>query len=260
MPTELAFLKPLLATLLLPPAGSLLLALLGWMLVKRKLHSFGSAVIVLSLLSLWTLSCNSTAIWLDRQFLPQTIYINPSEAGSFLREQQVQAIVVLGGGAESANREYGAAQPSEATISRMHYGVVLAKQSGLSLGFSGGQGHAASPQSDTEAAAVARWLSQLSLPALRWNEGKSRDTRENATLTAAMLKKDGVQRIALVTHAWHMPRAKRAFEAAGLTVTAAPMAFAEPVSSPLLEWLPSAHGLTHSRQVLRELLGLILGQ
>jgi uncharacterized SAM-binding protein YcdF (DUF218 family) len=259
MSFELAGLKPILTTLILVPAGPLLLMAMGWMLLRRY-KLLGRALIVASMAALWMLSCNAVAVWLDQQFLPQTAHIAPANMSSFLRNEQVQAIIVLGGGAESASREYGAAQPSGATIARMHYGVVLAKQTGLPLGFSGGQGHAASAQSDTEAAAVARWLAQLSLPPLRWLEGSARDTRENAALTAALLQKENVSHIALVTHAWHMPRAKRAFEAAGLTVTPAPMAFTEPVSSPLLEWLPSAEGLTHSRQILREWLGLVMGQ
>ena len=63
-------------------------------------------------------------------------------------------------------------------------------------------------------------------------------------------------RIALVTHAWHMPRAQRAFANAGLGVTPAPMGFTEPLHSPGLEWLPSVEGLRHSKEILRELLGM----
>jgi uncharacterized SAM-binding protein YcdF (DUF218 family) len=256
---ELAGLKPVLTALTLPPAGPLLLMGLGWLFLRR-FKILGLPLMLASAAALWILSCNATPVWLDQHLLPQTAHIDPANVTSFLRNERVQAIIVLGGGAESASREYGAAQPSGATIARMHYGVVLAKQTGLPLGFSGGQGHAASAQSDTEAAAVSRWLAQLSLPPLLWLEGSARDTRENAVFTATMLQKENINHIALVTHAWHMPRAKRAFEVAGLTVTPAPMSFTEPVGSSLLEWLPSADGLTHSRQILREWLGLIMGQ
>lgn len=260
MPVEIAYLKPVLTALALPPGGLILLALFGLLLASRGSKRLGHATLFVSLALLWAVSCNGVAIWLDRNILPQTAVITPSEAKQTLLGHKAQAIIVLGGGAEFASREYGAAQPSGATVARMHYGVVLAKQSGLPLGFSGGQGRAANSQSDTEAAAMARWLAQLSLPPLRWLEGSARDTRENAALTAVLLQKDNVTHIALVTHAWHMPRAKRAFEAAGLTVIPAPMSFTEPVGSPLLEWLPSADGLMHSRQILREWLGLVMGQ
>jgi uncharacterized SAM-binding protein YcdF (DUF218 family) len=65
-----------------------------------------------------------------------------------------------------------------------------------------------------------------------------------------------VQHIALVTHGWHMPRSQKHFEEAGFKVLPAPTGLIRPLERPLLEWLPSAHGLTASRQVLREWLAL----
>ncbi|HEX5286295.1 MAG TPA: ElyC/SanA/YdcF family protein [Polaromonas sp.] len=73
---------------------------------------------------------------------------------------------------------------------------------------------------------------------------------------APLLQRDGVQRIALVTDAWHMPHAVAAFERAGLTVTPAPTGFILPLERDLLEWLPFANGLLASREVLREWLAL----
>lgn len=258
---ELAFLKPIVTALAMPPTIGLLLALLGWLLMVRSqyLRTMGAALVLTGLGALWLLSCNGFAVLLDRNFLPQTIALNAARPAQDLRDQQVQAIVVLGGGVEAASREYGAPQASDTTSARLHYGVVLAKASGLPLGFSGGVGWAAVPNADTEAATAQRWLAQLGLPPLRWAEGKSRDTRENAQAMAAVLKKDGITRIALVTHAWHMPRAKLAFENAGLTITPAPTSYIEAAQSPLLEWLPSAQGLQNSRHVLRELLASVMG-
>ena len=51
---------------------------------------------------------------------------------------------------------------------------------------------------------------------IKWQEEDSRDTRENASRTLALLKPAGIDHIVLVTHGYHMPRALRAFtEAAG---------------------------------------------
>jgi uncharacterized SAM-binding protein YcdF (DUF218 family) len=105
---------------------------------------------------------------------------------------------------------------------------------------------------------AAAALARLGAPALRWQENQSRDTRENALLTAALLKSDGVSHIALVTHAWHMPRSVRQFETAGLLVVPAPMGFIRSDSTPLLQWLPSGKGLRDSGWVIREWLGLLL--
>ena len=58
--------------------------------------------------------------------------------------------------------------------------------------------------------------------AVSWSERESTDTLENASLSAPILNKNGVRTILLVTHAWHMPRARACFEAQGFTVLAAP--------------------------------------
>ncbi len=246
--------------LAMPPAAGLLVIVLGLWLMQRYRSRLGISVALLGVASLWIISCNVFAVWMGQNLLPTVPHISLATAGATFKQQQVQAIIVLGGGAETRSREYGKPRPSAATIARMHYGMVLAKSTGLPVGFSGGVGWAADATSDTETQAVQRWMAQLGMGPLRWSESNSRDTTENAVMTAALLRKDGIERIALVTHAWHMPRAQRAFEKAGLFVTSAPMGYTEPVHSAGLEWLPSAEGLRHSRQILRELLGTALGK
>jgi uncharacterized SAM-binding protein YcdF (DUF218 family) len=254
---EIGALKPLLAGLALPPVSLLLMALLGLALAWRNHKKTGLTLASLSVLLLALLSCHGSAVWLARHALPQ---FGPVDAAS-LKAQKVQAIVVLGGDVLPQAPEYGESQPGAATAARLRYGIWLAKQSGLPLAFTGGLGWSAhSTQKDSEAEVAARAAQQDYGMALRWREGDSRDTRGNARLLAPLLQRDGVQRIALVTHAWHMPRAVAAFETAGLAVTPAPMGYVLPVQSDLLEWLPSAHGLQASRQVLREWLALAVGR
>lgn len=259
MPFDLALFKPMLTALIMPPAVGLLVILLGWFFRKR-LPVVATLTMMLGWTAAWIMSCNGFAVTLSRGALPYVAPILPDQIATTLADKKVQAIVVIGGGMEMASREYGLPQPSDFTISRMHYGLVLAKASGLPLAFSGGIGHASSSASSTEAAAVQRWLAQMGLPAPRWLEGNSRDTRENAQALAPLLAKDKIQRIALVTNAWHMPRAQRAFEAAGLTVLPAPMDYIEPKYDFLLEWLPSAEGVRQTRHVMREMLGSAMGQ
>jgi uncharacterized SAM-binding protein YcdF (DUF218 family) len=87
----------------------------------------------------------------------------------------------------------------------------------------------------------------------QWIESASRTTAENAAASAKLLGER--KRIALVTTAWHMRRARRAFEAAGFEVLPAPTAYIGRVESELLALLPSAEGLGYSRLALREYLG-----
>jgi uncharacterized SAM-binding protein YcdF (DUF218 family) len=91
---------------------------------------------------------------------------------------------------------------------------------------------------------------------VKWIEGRSRDTGENAAYSAALLRADGVKRILLVTDAMHMPRARAAFERAGLDVVSAPTVFFGNQARSLSSWMPSAEGMRRSWYAIYELLGL----
>ena len=249
--------RPILSTLALPPMAALLLIALGW-LVGLSRRWLGSALVLLGLATLWLLSCNGVAIWLSRGLLPSVQALPPATVASTLKQQDVQAIVVLGGGVSPYAAEYDGPLLSSYTAARVHYGAWLARESGLPLAYAGGLGwaNAGTPGHPTEAQAVQAMLRRADAPQPRWLDGSSRDTAENARNMAALLRPAGVQRVALVTHAFHMPRSVRAFEAVGLTVVPAPIGFTERRQRALLEWLPSTAGLEASHQVLREWLAL----
>ena len=70
-----------------------------------------------------------------------------------------------------------------------------------------------------EADALARMLRDGGVPPdAIVRERCSLDTRDNARFAAAMLARRGIDRVLLVTCTWHLPRAERAFRAAGLEV------------------------------------------
>ncbi len=254
---NLGELKPLLTTLALPPAGPLLLVLAGcWLAWRRTSRAVTLALLLLGAGSMWLLSCNAVAVALSQRLLPQTQPLTRADWAG-LRGKGVQAVVVLGGGVTPA-REYGEFQPGPYTAARLRYGLQVAKASGLPIAFAGGVGWSATnTDAPSEASTAARWASE-SGQTIRWLDADSRDTAENAARIKSLLQADGVQRIALVTNAWHMPRSQHHFESAGFTVLPAPMGFVQQQDGPLLEWLPSAQGLTSSRQVLREWLALQL--
>jgi len=130
--------------------------------------------------------------------------------------------------------------------------------------YSGGVGHA-QREGRSEADIASRIARSEFGQSLKWTEGRSRDTRENAAFTVALLRPAGVTRIVLVTHGWHMPRSVRAFEQAiaqsggGIDVLAAPIGMTHGVSRPVIGWLPSAEGFATTRHVVREMLGLLSG-
>ncbi len=171
--------------------------------------------------------------------------------------KHAQLLVVPGAGRRPPAVEYdNRERPSALATERLLYAAYLSRRSGLELALSGGR--VVVGERESEAALMARQLQQeLALP-VRWQEGASRTTRENAHNTRALLPQS-IQRIALVTHAMHMPRARYAFEQAGFEVIAAPLGYhpRNQALSPVLQWLPTARGLLLSRDVLHEWLGEI---
>ena len=249
---ELGSLKPVLTSLVLPLAFFPLLGLLGLVLVAKRKRS-GWLLCSVAFCGLWLLSCEVTVVWLARTALPQY----PPITAAQLKASQVQAIVVLGGGTYPQSPEYGTAQPGPSTAARLRYGIWLSRQSGLPIAFSGGSGWAAGSNVKTSEADVAARVAQEDYGfTLRWLENQSRDTAENAQLVAPLLKRDGVQRIALVTDALHMPRAVAEFERTGLLITPAPTGYVLPIKSGVLQWLPSTHSLSGSTRLIHEVLGL----
>jgi uncharacterized SAM-binding protein YcdF (DUF218 family) len=170
------------------------------------------------------------------------------------------AILVLGGGRrESAER---GDDLNTFSMERLRYGVWLSRRTGIPLAFSGGVG-VVDRRGVAEAEIAQRVVTQEFGHTLRWAEARSRTTRENARLVYPLLREAGVQRIVLVTHQMHMPRAMSLFKtqrvAAGdatrVELIAAPVAAT--VDHPewsASDWIPSFAGATRVRYALYEWL------
>ncbi len=253
--------KPVLTALALPPVPLLLMLLIGARLMLPR-RGLGWLVILTSVALLWLTSCIGTARLLS-QFV-----LHPPAAMLSDRIQELKAqpkgptaIVVLGGGMEPYAPEYGVSSLQYPSLERLRYGVWLSRETGLPIAFSGGVGWAQSDAKPEAQIASQIAATEFGRP-LKWVEDASRDTRENATLSIALLKPAGIKHIVLVTHGWHMPRALRAFEAAAgkeISIEAAPMGLARGTELPSLEWVPTTTGITQVRNITRELLGRLAG-
>ena len=91
---------------------------------------------------------------------------------------------------------------------------------------------------------------------VKWVEEASNNTRENAYKSFAILKKDKITHIMLVTHAWHMPRATKAFEQVGFKVTPAATAFTTRQQIDVLAFIPTAGALQQSELFMHEMIGM----
>jgi uncharacterized SAM-binding protein YcdF (DUF218 family) len=254
--------KPLLAALLLPPVPLLVLVLFGARLILPR-RGLGWLVVIVSVALLWLSTCTGTATLLS-QFVLRPPAPMSSERIQALKAQArttPTAIFVLGGGLEPFAPEYGVASLSRTSLERLRYGIWLSRETGLPLGFTGGIGWA-QPDSKPEAQIAAQIAASEFGRPLKWVEDDSRDTRENARRTVALLRTTGIKDVVLVTHGWHMPRAVAAFEAAAvgsLRIEAAPMGLARGTLRPPLDWFPSGKGMLEVRNILHELLGRLAG-
>ncbi|UCU99370.1 YdcF family protein [Acidovorax radicis] len=239
-------LKKILSALLLPPVSSVLLAFVGlW--IARYHRRTGLTVMVLSLLSVLALSWPPVSDALVRS-LERYPAVTPAQLA------RVQAIVVLGGGADIVAPEYGVDVLSRGSRERVRYAAYLQQQTGLPLLATGGS----SGGMRAEALVMKDVVERDFKGRVRWTEAQSLDTRSNAEHSAAMLKAVGIQHIALVTHGWHMVRATGDFERAGLQVLPAPMGFKGGQARKLYRALPRASALADSSLALHEWLGILV--
>jgi uncharacterized SAM-binding protein YcdF (DUF218 family) len=259
--------KPVLTALALPPVPWILLMLVGARLMFWR-RSVSWLILLLGAAGLW-LSCTSAVgHWLEKAVLKPPPALAPDRIAEIKRitgsAGSKVAIVVLGGGREAMAPEYGLGNLNHFSLQRLHYGVWLARQTGAPLLFSGGVGHA-EKVGVSEAEIAARIAENDFGKPLTWTETESRDTRENAVRSVAVLKPAGITDLVLVTHGFHMPRALRAFQLeaqrAGtpMRVWPAPMGLAPPSERAVMQWLPSNRGFQKNRVVVHELAGMLLG-
>jgi uncharacterized SAM-binding protein YcdF (DUF218 family) len=245
-------LKPYLTALIMPPMSLIALILLGsWLNTSKKYKAKGKGLVVLSTLLLAALSSNPVALWLNDQLLPSSTLLDMKTVNSF----QAGAIVILGGGVEAPSTN-GEAQLQTTTLDRLRYGVYLHRKTALPMLFSGGLGFGAKSDFESEAMVTQRVAKEVFGVEVKWLEGQSRDTQENASNSYQLLKEQGITKIILVTHSWHMPRSLEQFKNVGFDVLPAPMGPLGSNNESTLSWIPSADGLRKTTVVLREALAI----
>jgi uncharacterized SAM-binding protein YcdF (DUF218 family) len=255
--------KPLLTALLLPPVPWLVLIGVGAFRIGHR-RRLGGSLVLLGVALIWA-SCTQAAGVLATRWL-----LNPPPALTDLQALKTplaagQTVIVVLGGGRTDLAEYPQHTLTPISMERLRYGIWLSRETGLPWAFTGGL----SPGSDpgpTEADIATRVARDEFRHPLRWAEGVSRDTHENAERTVALLRQHGVRRIVVVTHDLHMPRTlkhfQRARDGAGLSIELVPAPVGVSRHEPtwaLSDFYPTAGGIARTRYALREWLGLLAG-
>jgi uncharacterized SAM-binding protein YcdF (DUF218 family) len=235
--------KQALKNLVLPPTGPLILAILGLALLYfTRLRRSGAALCAAGLLALWLLATPIVADMLVRAG-------EPYPALDLHRMPRADAIVILGGGVRYPATEYDGPAPSVITLQRLTYGALVAHATRLPILVSG---------TGQEAFAMRHSLQRDFGVQVQWVESHSRDTQQNAQLSAVVLKSAEVATIVLVTSANHMRRAAAEFRALGFAVIPAPTGMWAQQEWKLQRWVPSADALWRSQSALYEDLGNVV--
>jgi uncharacterized SAM-binding protein YcdF (DUF218 family) len=167
-----------------------------------------------------------------------------------------QAIVILGGGIRRNAAEYGGDTLGRLTLERVRYGARVARLTGLPVLVSGG----APWGGDSEAKVMQQALESEFGVLVRWAEDRSRNTHENAVLSAEILRAAGIHRVVLVAHGFDMPRATAEFADQGIETLKAPTGVPTLDYETPLMYVPSIGGLEGSYFALYEILGNVARQ
>ena len=169
-----------------------------------------------------------------------------------------QGVVVLGGAMDAGAVAQGRLQPVlNGAAERMTAAAALSRsQPHLKMIFTGGEGsYFGSGPNEAQRAQV--FFAAMGVPAQQVTmEDQSRNTYENAVLSARLSGVDVRQKWLLVTSAWHMPRAMATFQKAGWNVTAYPVDFR---STAHVDWTDynTTGGLECWDLLLHEWIGLL---
>jgi len=226
--------------LLLPP-GILLLVLAVGLVIARRRRS-GVAIAAAGTIVLYAVSTSAVG---ELGLTALTGLAQKAPAN-----RQPGAIVVLGADFEPG----GPPGVGEMTLARLRRGAVLHADTGVPVLVAAGP---VDPISTPGARLMAEDLRAVFDTPVRWMETDSHNTWTNAAYSADILHAAGIQTVHLVTHPWHMARARRAFAANGLSVTPAPTHAGDGARLRVRSFLPSASGLRASYLAAHEAMGLL---
>ena len=244
----------LLISLISPLGTSLFFGVVTLVLISVKKIRLGSVVLALALLWLFVFSMpvvsNALRASVEAQF-------PPVEMGAL--SKKAQAIVVMGGGTQSAEVA-GQIPDLNSAADRMWYAARLFHAGIAPIVVLTGGGNL-NVSINSEAEDMRTFLSDLGVPTEAMVlEGLSRNSRQNAQFTDDILRPQGINQIILITSALHMRRAVASFENQGFTVIPAATDYEARTRFDWTGFLPDASALDGSARAIKEIVGRISGR
>lgn len=230
----------------LPPGVFIFLLLLSILLVKniRRLKW----LLVLQIILMYLLTIPVT-----NHYLFALLETEPALTIEQIKANKADVIVVLAGGIKPYTKEYHSADIGYFTQLRLRYAAWLQKKTQLPIIVAGG----IEKNDITEAELMKQVLVQeyhINAPVLL--EMKSQNTFENALNTRDIMIKHSYKTMYLVSSAFHMPRALKAFKKHDIKVIPAPMAYYHnSMDYQVGDFLPNSRSLWQNYLALHELIG-----
>ncbi len=236
-------LHAILVTLIVPPPNLILVAILGFVLLRRSPR-----------LARWLLGgALAGMLALSLPAVAQGLLV-PLEWGLPRAPPPgapPQAVVILSAEVDHVRGPGEQVRLGPLTLQRLVAGVALARRTALPVLVSGGRvgGKHVTPIAVLMADAMRDTFGL----APRWVEARSKTTWQNAKFSAAILRPQGITSVWVVTDAWHERRALLAFRHFGLTATPAPVEWDADAGG----WLPGARAWTVSYFAFHEWIGWV---
>lgn len=238
------FASKIISSALLIPFNFIILFLISWFLLGSRFKKWGRALLLFCIVALTLASMPIVA-----KALVKSLYDEP--VLSLSQARQAQAIIVLGGGVNHDQPEFGGSSAAASTLERIRYAAYLHRETGLPIQVSGGGW----PGEEPVARVMQRELETLFFTPVKWVLPEPGTTAEEARYSRDSLTREGINTILLVTNTVHMKRAKITFERAGFDVIAAPTVMPDYPPN-FLKYIPRADALRTSGSVLHEWIGM----
>lgn len=240
-------LEKIVASFVMPPGIFILLLLILTLYLFKK--SGSSLIKLISVMTLLGLIFLSTAVGVKIMLHPLENYAEDISVEAF----SSHPIVVLGGGLNYYSNDK--AEPSLHSLQRLVKGYQLHRRLKTPLIYSGGV--AVGQQKISESESAGEFLQSLGMDQSYYiSEDRAQTTYENAAYIKKWLRDNEVERVYLVTSAYHVLRSAAVFKAQNIDFLVVHSGFIYDHKFSWLDYLPNRGALEANLSALHEWIGL----